>query len=1001
MQKISAIAKRLTFLSAFIFILSLLSMQELLAKPIRFGFIGGRSPENLVLQWSPLVDHLRHETGLSIEMVLREDYQGLIDALVNDEIDLYEGGAFSHIKAMETGQAESLAQKNLYGKNTYSTYIITRADDKATSILDLKGRKIALVNELSASGYVVPRLMFADAGIEDPDSFFSQIILTGYHDFSMEAVTEGIVDAAAIGDFFLKKLPSESREKYKIIAESWQIPFGPITVSKKLSPEIKSSIEKALLSYEQKVSDEIRRQSEADSFTLQDESSFDILRAYDAKIQSLPKIKYAVPYRRIPAVFSDTISSLRKHAIILVSAIFVSFAIILIVVGFFVRRRFSNLIGLAIAGIIAFVAATFTILQLTMLNSSMEAYALKRVSEMQSANLSAVAAFANSTPDDFNKVINELKQDEVIVSAKIFGNGIIIASSNPSDNGMLVVDYVRSGLFKPKIKNTVTISDPIIVGGRQYATLQLTISFVPMIKMVDRAILINLIAMVVALLTGLLSTIFSRRRLKIPIEDLSVAVDKIRDGIEPQISKSDGDVGKVAVLISKLGQELAQKQRLMELKISNTIGESDGRNKEITEEIRTKIKEMETQNELFRKVRMTEAIGESPIWLRTMCDAAIRARDRDPVVIVGPTGSGKTGVAHAIHSLSTRATGPFAEFNCAEFASADPLVVLSKLFGYGTDCGIAGIDRRGQKGILEEFEGGTLFFDEVQLLPMQAQQLLLLPLEGRPYNPASGKGRAKTANVRYIFASNESLDELAHSGKLRRDLLRRIRSRGVICVPPLADRKSDIESIALEFLAKRNMNSDMQISFTKEALNCLTKYDFDHYNVSELRGTIDQAYDSAQFEGTSQIQVKHLSKEINSYNNFVSNHPGKDEPFDDEEKAELQTLRKWNFNITRAEKELGLSPGSKTLTNHLRGIVYGSLVRNDYNLEKAVREIVGDGANGKVFSRIKIKVHDYLSQAVRNIKESEADKLFRHLPQKYNVSAEKIISAIRKGLLSA
>ena len=441
-----------------------------------------------------------------------------------------------------------------------------------------------------------------------------------------------------------------------------------------------------------------------------------------------------------------------------------------------------------------------------------------------------------------------------------------------------------------------------------------------------------------------------------------------------------------------------EKERLIELKAEEQAVEEDAWDPEVTRELAKRIRDIEAENESFRRMRRTTVIGRSPAWLRTLRDTAIRARDRDPVVILGPTGSGKTGIAHAVHAIGPRQEKPFGEFNCAEFASGDPLIVLGKLFGYGVGSGIAGIDPKGQKGVLEEYDGGTLFLDEAELLPLQAQQLLLLPLEGRPFNPAAGKGEPRTVNVRFILATNVPLEELVHGGRMRIDLLRRIQARGVVRVPPLAKRPEDIEPLAAYFLARRNAVSERQLAVAPEVLAAFSRYGFDRYNVSELAGAVNQAFDSAFFEEAPRIELAHVSRDILFAVEGGPEVAAAPAPscFDGDEERELAALRAHDFNITRAEAELGYAAGSKTLTHHLRGIVYRALDHTGWDGAAAADAIAGPASDIATRDRLREKVVDYIAAAQRHVDAGTSEALFAKLPQKYFPVLERFLDALRR-----
>src|SRR4029077_18153610 len=129
--------------------------------------------------------------------------------------------------------------------------------------------------------------------------------------------------------------------------------------------------------------------------------------------------------------------------------------------------------------------------------------------------------------------------------------------------------------------------------------------------------------------------------------------------------------------------------------------------------------------------------------------------------------------------------------NCAELGAADSAITAGKLFGFGKGSGLQNIAKDGQPGMLEESDGGTLFFDEIHRLPQETQAMLLLPIEGRAFNPAAGKGDPKTVDVKFIFATNVDLKAEAQAGRFPFDLYQRL-AQSQIKVPALRERRDDI-----------------------------------------------------------------------------------------------------------------------------------------------------------------------------------------------------------------
>lgn len=969
------------------------------AATIKMGVVGDRVPENIVKHWTPLFDYLSREIGEPFEMVIREDYIGLVEALKAGEIDLFEGGAFSYVYLAERGAGEILVGEERNGSATYKSLFIVRNDSKYSELSQLKGARLALTDELSTSGYLVPRAMLAEIGINQPKLFFQGVVLTGSHERSIKAILDGAVDVAAVGDFFVDLLPPDQKENVRVIAQSEPVPTGIIAIKNGLNDSLKAKLERAFLEFKTKVPADMRIVTEVDSFIKRDLSDYDVIRKIFQRVRSLPEMDYAIPYRHIPTLYGERISSEKMRALRIMGGSLLLPFIFLICSAIYIKR-FSTTIAFTMAGSLAVAAFICTFIQLIWIFSAMDTFAARKLAALEVMNLRAVAAVSGGRSDRLDETIKYMMDDNAIAWAKIFRNGIVIASDRKDEIGVSAVDQIRAGTYERKGMDSVSIIDPVIVDGRRFATLQVGISFGEVSRIVNRAIAINIYYLVGLVLIGAITTLIIRRKIMGPIGDIARAVGKLRDGGDVGPPNSSADIASVAESITRLGAELADKQQLLDLKDADRDEFSGLQAFELTNELRSKISEMESKNSIFRAIRTTCALGESPAWLRTLRDAAIRARDSDPSLVVGPTGSGKSGIVKSIHAISSRGDRALGEFNCAEFASGDPLIVLGKLFGYGLDSGINGIDRRGQKGILEEFDGCTLFLDEVELLPKQAQEIMLLPLEGRPFNPAAGKGGSRTTDVRFIFATNVDPEELKSSGKMRPDFLRRINSRGHIWVPPLVAREGDIEILARHFLEICNSRGSQHVTISDDAIAIIEGYSFDKYNVGELAGCINQAFDNASFEGVSQILPRQLPKWVN-----VVNRPeglnAKDNDYDEEEIREISALRRTKFNISQAELILGYAAGSKTLTNHLRGIAYRALVRNGWQVYAAAEEIVGVNADKRIVERLATKLMDYIDSATSLIAAGSHDKVFNKLPQKYYPIIDLLIDAIKEKRLIA
>ena len=205
-----------------------------------------------------------------------------------------------------------------------------------------------------------------------------------------------------------------------------------------------------------------------------------------------------------------------------------------------------------------------------------------------------------------------------------------------------------------------------------------------------------------------------------------------------------------------------------------------------------------------------------------------------PVLIVGPSGTGKELAARAVHACSPRNKKAFVAFNCAAVAEG---LFESLLFGHvrGAFTGATS----DQRGLLDAADGGTLFLDEVGEMPAHQQAKLLRVLDTMEVR-AVGSSKTHHVDVRLVAATNRDLATAVDAGAFRRDLYYRLRGIALE-LPPLTDRGDDIRIVSESFLDAWNTRYGTALQgFERTALQVLLRYDWPG-NVRELKAVVERA----------------------------------------------------------------------------------------------------------------------------------------------------------------
>lgn len=232
-----------------------------------------------------------------------------------------------------------------------------------------------------------------------------------------------------------------------------------------------------------------------------------------------------------------------------------------------------------------------------------------------------------------------------------------------------------------------------------------------------------------------------------------------------------------------------------------------------------------------KTLKLGNIVGTSQKMQKVLQMVKKVAPTKATVLITGETGVGKEGIAQALHDLSPRSGKPMLKVNCASFSES---LLESELFGYEKGA-FTGADKT-HKGRFELADGGTIFLDEIGEINEATQVKLLRVLQEKKFERIGGE-KTLSVDVRIVAATNRNLEKACEEGRFRKDLFYRLNEFSVE-VPPLRERKDDIQELMNDFLEDYNGENGTSIkSFDKESRNILLSYEWPG-NIRELQNCV-------------------------------------------------------------------------------------------------------------------------------------------------------------------
>lgn len=328
--------------------------------------------------------------------------------------------------------------------------------------------------------------------------------------------------------------------------------------------------------------------------------------------------------------------------------------------------------------------------------------------------------------------------------------------------------------------------------------------------------------------------------------------------------------------------------------------------------------EQKTRRELARrgwvaKYRFADIHSVVPAMQRVIADAARLADYEANLLILGETGVGKEYFAHAIHQASGRRKGPFVAVNCA---SIPENILESELFGYAEGA-FTGAKRGGKVGLFEQAHRGTIFLDEIGEMPEPCQARLLRVLQEHEVYRL-GDDRTIPVDIRVVAATNRDLWAMVRNKRFREDLYYRLEVL-TLEVPPLRDRKADIEMFVRDFISLFNRQYRASVAgVADEALTLLNAYSWPG-NIRELKNLVGRLVALA---GTAEISAGDVRRAMK--NRLDSPRPVRG------------TFREAEMAVIR--ETLAKAGGNKQLAAEMLGVCRATLWRKLRQAEDAAQD---------------------------------------------------------------
>ena len=254
------------------------------SSPLRLAFIPQENPDKLLGDIEAITSWLSSEIGVPVEGFVTIDHAAAVEALRNGDADISFMGALPFVLAEKEIGAVPLLSEVYREAPSYTSRVFVRRDSGVKALADLQGRDIAFADPISESGYMYPLAEFERAGlISTPDAaedFFGRIFFAGGYQQAMQAMAEGLVDAAGASQYADLLLTPQQQSQVTWIAESDAIPSHVVIARPELDAELRENFVAAMMKLNlPEHRDKLRYLYGPDGYVEADPSVFDGVRS--------------------------------------------------------------------------------------------------------------------------------------------------------------------------------------------------------------------------------------------------------------------------------------------------------------------------------------------------------------------------------------------------------------------------------------------------------------------------------------------------------------------------------------------------------------------------------------------------------------------------------------------------------------------------------------------------------------------------------------------------